>query len=181
MSAEGVLGLVAGVRDSSIALVGWALGSVIEGLASAIVIWRFTGARTSSAVSERQAQRAVAISFFVLAPYIAVQAIRDLVSGSTAAPGALGIAVTASSVVLMPLLWASKRRLARTLPARVDLRRKIGRNVAEMDVAQVPRSSPVGLPPDGLQIRRRHDRPDRHEIGSAGSNQRHAQFLAIVR
>ena len=43
MTGEGVLGLIAGITANSISLIGWALGSVIEGLASIIVIWRFTG------------------------------------------------------------------------------------------------------------------------------------------
>jgi hypothetical protein len=73
MTAEGAISLIAG----SIALTGWALGSAIEGLAS-IVIWRFTGTRTMSESAERRAQRGVAISFWLLAPYIAIQAIRDL-------------------------------------------------------------------------------------------------------
>jgi hypothetical protein len=80
MTGEGVLGLVAGITANSISLIGWALGSVIEGLASIIVIWRFTGSRTVSETSERHAQRAVAISFFLLAPYIAVESVRDLVA-----------------------------------------------------------------------------------------------------
>ena len=48
MTGEGVLGLVAGIAANSISLIGWALGSVIEGLASIIVLWRFTGSRTVS-------------------------------------------------------------------------------------------------------------------------------------
>ena len=43
MTAEGVIGLIAGFTAGSIALIGWALGSAIEGLASVIVVWRFTG------------------------------------------------------------------------------------------------------------------------------------------
>src|SRR5215831_17890499 len=80
MAAEGVIGLIAGLTAGSIALVGWALGSGIEGLASAIVVWRFTGSRMLSGTAERRAQRAVAVSFWLLAPYIAVEAIRDLVA-----------------------------------------------------------------------------------------------------
>jgi len=45
MTGEGVLGLIVGIAANSISLIGWALGSVIEGLASIIVIWRFTGQR----------------------------------------------------------------------------------------------------------------------------------------
>ena len=48
MTAEGSAGLAAGLAAGSVALTGWALGSVIEGLASVIVIWRFTGTRALS-------------------------------------------------------------------------------------------------------------------------------------
>jgi hypothetical protein len=56
MAAEGAVGLIAGVAAGSIALVGWALGSGIEALASVIVVWRFTGARMVSETAERRAQ-----------------------------------------------------------------------------------------------------------------------------
>ena len=79
MTVEGAVGLTAGLRSGSIALVGWALSSVVEGLASVIVIWRFTGSRTLSATAEERAQRAVAVSFWLLAPYVAVESVRDLI------------------------------------------------------------------------------------------------------
>jgi divalent metal cation (Fe/Co/Zn/Cd) transporter len=115
MTAEGVLGVLAGALASSVALVGWGLGSAIEGLAAVIVIWRFTGSRTHSPTAERRAERAVAVSFFLLAPYIAVEAVRALAAGTQPDTSALGIAVTASSVVLMPALGVAKRRLGRQL------------------------------------------------------------------
>lgn len=115
MSAEGVLGLVAGIQAQSISLLGWALGSVIEGLASVIVIWRFTGARTQSETAEGRAQKAVAVSFFLLAPYIAVEAVRDLISGHQAAASGLGVIITVASLLVMPLLGVAKQRLGRTL------------------------------------------------------------------
>jgi hypothetical protein len=79
MTAEGAVGLVAGLAVGSVALTGWALGSAIEGLASVVVIWRFTGARTLSEIAEQRAGQAVAVSFWLLAPWIAVEAIRDVV------------------------------------------------------------------------------------------------------
>jgi divalent metal cation (Fe/Co/Zn/Cd) transporter len=115
MAAEGVVGLLAGYAAGSIALVGWALGSVIEGLASVIVVWRFTGSRMLSESAERRAQRAVAVSFWLLAPYIAFEAIRDLAGHHAATASAVGIALTASSVVIMPVLGIAKRRLGRQL------------------------------------------------------------------
>lgn len=115
MTAEGVVGLVAGFAAGSIALVGWALGSGIEGLASVIVVWRFTGSRTLSPTSERRAQQLVAVSFWLLAPYIAVEAIRDLAGHHPASATTLGIALTASSLVIMPVLGIAKRRLGARL------------------------------------------------------------------
>jgi divalent metal cation (Fe/Co/Zn/Cd) transporter len=115
MTAEGVVGLIAGFAAGSIALVGWALGSAIEALASVIVVWRFTGSRTLSQTAERRAQKAVAVSFWILAPYIVIEAVRDLAGHHPAAASGLGIVLTASSVVIMPALGVVKRRLGRRL------------------------------------------------------------------
>lgn len=115
MTVEGVVALLAGAAAGSVALIGFGLSSVVEGLASVIVIWRFTGSRTHSHMSEERAQKAVAISFFLLAPYIAVESAQKLVGGEHAATSAIGIALSASSVVLMPLLGRAKRRLGRQL------------------------------------------------------------------
>jgi divalent metal cation (Fe/Co/Zn/Cd) transporter len=115
MAAEGVVGLAAGLAAGSIALVGWALGSGMEGLASVIVVWRFTGSRMPSETAERRAQKAVAVSFWLLAPYIAVQAIRDLAAHHPASTSPVGIALTASSLLIMPVLGIAKRRLGERL------------------------------------------------------------------
>lgn len=115
MTVEGVLGLIAGFTSGSISLIGWALGSAIEGLASVIVVWRFTGSRTLSETSERRAQKAVAISFWLLAPYIVIQAARDLIVGHQAEATVLGIVLTALSVIVMPALGVAKRRLGARL------------------------------------------------------------------
>jgi divalent metal cation (Fe/Co/Zn/Cd) transporter len=115
MTAEGVVGVIAGVAASSIALVGWALGSAVEALASVIVIWRFTGSRTLSETTERRARKAVAVSFWILAPYIVIEAVRDLTGHHRAAVSALGIILTASSVIVIPVLGTVKRRLGQRL------------------------------------------------------------------
>jgi divalent metal cation (Fe/Co/Zn/Cd) transporter len=115
MSVEGAVGLAAGVAAGSIALIGWALSSGVEGLASAIVIWRFTGSRMLSETSEARAQKAVAISFWLLAPYVAVEAVHELLTGQRPAASVLGIVLTATSVAVMPVLGIAKQRLARRL------------------------------------------------------------------
>ncbi len=115
MTLEGVFGLYAGLAAASIALIGWALGSVIEGLASVIVVWRFSGSRVLSETAEHTARRAVAISFFMLVPFIAIESVRNLAEHHHPSSSLLGILLTASSVVLMPLLGRAKQRLAKTL------------------------------------------------------------------
>jgi divalent metal cation (Fe/Co/Zn/Cd) transporter len=115
MSLEGAAGVLAGIEANSISVLTWAASSAVEGLASAIVIWRFTGRRTLSEHAERRAQRWVAASFFLLAPYFLYEAVNRLIAGSAVEPAPLAIALTASSVVLMPLLGWAKLRLGRTL------------------------------------------------------------------
>ena len=99
----------------SIALIGWALGSAVEGLASVIVVWRFTGERTLSETAERRAQQAVAVSFWLLAPYVAVESVRDLLSGHHADTAVIGMLLAASSVLVMPVLGCAKQRLGARL------------------------------------------------------------------
>ena len=53
MTAEGVVGITAGVLAGSIALVGFGIDSAIEGVASAIIVWRFTGSRIHSHAAEQ--------------------------------------------------------------------------------------------------------------------------------
>ncbi len=115
MTVEGAVGLLAGFRAGSTGLVGWALSSGVEGLASIIVIWRLTGTRTLSDTSERTAQRAVAVSFWLLAPYVAVQASHDLLTGSHPGASPVGIALTVSSILVMPALGRAKHRLGARL------------------------------------------------------------------
>ena len=115
MCTEGAIGLWQGLAAGSIALTGWALGSAVEGLASVIVIWRFTGSRTLSASAERRAQRGVAISFWLLAPYIAAESARDLVTGHHAETTVIGIALTAVALLEMPILGRAKHKLAARL------------------------------------------------------------------
>jgi len=115
MLIEGAVGLWQGLLVGSIALTGWALGSAVEGLASVIVVWRFTGSRTVSETAERRAQRGVAVSFWLIAPYIAAASLRNLFGEHRAETTVIGIALTAVAVVLMPVLGYAKRRLGTRL------------------------------------------------------------------
>jgi divalent metal cation (Fe/Co/Zn/Cd) transporter len=111
MTVEGVVGLIAGLDASALSVIVWAASSFVEGLASMIVIWRFTGSRTRSESSEQIAQRLVAGSFLLLIPFFVYEAIHRLIVGSDTTSSTLGIAVTASAIVLMPGLGWAKLRL----------------------------------------------------------------------
>ncbi|MGE4032464.1 MAG: cation transporter, partial [Thermoleophilia bacterium] len=112
MVAEGTIAIIAGITAGSIALVGFGIDSAIEGFASAIIVWRFTGHRIVSDVAEARAQKLVAIQFFVLAPYVAVESARVLIAGEHAEVSWLGMALAASSLAVMPYLGIAKGRLA---------------------------------------------------------------------
>jgi divalent metal cation (Fe/Co/Zn/Cd) transporter len=112
MSVEGVVAMIAGTVAGSIALVGFGLDSAIEGFASVIIIWRFTGSRVFSSHAEDRAQRLVAVQFFVLAPYVAVESVRALAGGEHPRVSALGMALAVFSLITMPLLGIAKQRLA---------------------------------------------------------------------
>jgi divalent metal cation (Fe/Co/Zn/Cd) transporter len=115
MCIEGGVGLWQGFASGSISLIGWALGSAVEGLASVIVVWRFSGTRTLSETAERRAQRGVAVSFWLIAPYIAAQSVANLVTGQHAEGTLIGIVLTAVAVLEMPLLGCAKHRLGARL------------------------------------------------------------------
>jgi divalent metal cation (Fe/Co/Zn/Cd) transporter len=115
MTAEGAIGVTAGIMANSIALIGYGLDSTIEGIASVVIIWRFTGNRVHSEEAETHAQRIVAVTFFLLAPYIVVAAIEHLVTGNQARASWVGIALALVSVTLMPQFGRVKKRLGTQL------------------------------------------------------------------
>ena len=112
MGLEGSIAIVAGIIAGSVALIGFGLDSAIEGFASLVIVWRFTGSRLLSHAAEERAQKLVAIQFFLLAPYVAFEAIHKLATGEQAETSWLGIALVTSSLIGMPLLGIAKRRLA---------------------------------------------------------------------
>ncbi len=115
MAVEGLVAIVAAIVADSVALLGFGLDSVIEGLASVIIIWRFTGTRKLSPTGEARAQKAVAITFFLLAPYVAYQAVAALIDRSRAETSWVGIGLAVTSLIVMPLLGIAKKRLATRL------------------------------------------------------------------
>lgn len=112
MTVEGAVAITAGILASSIALVGFGLDSVVEGVASVIIVWRFTGHRVFSHAAEQRAQELVAVQFFLLAPYVAFESVKTLVGGEHPDVSWVGIGLAGGSVVFMPMLGIAKERLA---------------------------------------------------------------------
>jgi divalent metal cation (Fe/Co/Zn/Cd) transporter len=113
--AEFAIALAAGLAAGSVALVGFGADSLIEALAGGVVLWLFTGNRSSSSSAERRAQQLIAASFFLLAAYIAVEAVRTLVSQDHPDPSWVGIGLAAFTVLTMPILASAKRRVGKEL------------------------------------------------------------------
>jgi divalent metal cation (Fe/Co/Zn/Cd) transporter len=111
MTFEGAVAIAAGLVAGSVALVGFGLDSAIEGFASLVIVWRFTGHRLLSEHAEQRAQRLVAIQFFVLAPYVAFEALHALIAGERPLASPVGIALALASLVLMPYLGRAKQRI----------------------------------------------------------------------
>jgi divalent metal cation (Fe/Co/Zn/Cd) transporter len=115
MAAEGAIAIIAAAIAGSVALLGFGLDSAIEGLASVIVVWRFTGTRTLSETAEARAQKAVAVTFFLLAPCIVYDAVSTLIARDHARTSWLGIGLSIASLIVMPVLGLAKRRLGARL------------------------------------------------------------------
>jgi divalent metal cation (Fe/Co/Zn/Cd) transporter len=115
MTVEGAVAIIAALGAGSVALLGFGIDSAIEGLASVIVIWRFTGARRVSVEAEERAQKLVAVSFFLLAPYIAQDAVRTLINGEHPGTSWAGIGLSIGSIVVMPLLGRAKQGVGQQL------------------------------------------------------------------
>jgi divalent metal cation (Fe/Co/Zn/Cd) transporter len=112
MTIEGAVAITAGIVASSIALVGFGLDSVVEGVASLIIIWRFTGHRVFSNTAEQRAQKLVAVQFFLLAPYVGFESVKALLGGEHPDVSWVGIGLAVGSVIFMPMLGIAKERLA---------------------------------------------------------------------
>lgn len=110
---EAAIALTAGRIASSSALIGFGLDSIVEVLAAAAVAWQFSA--PDPRTRERIALRVVAFSFFGLAAFVSVDAIRTLVTAVEPDHSTVGIVLAAVSLVVMPLLSWFERRTGREL------------------------------------------------------------------
>jgi divalent metal cation (Fe/Co/Zn/Cd) transporter len=112
---EAAVAIAAGIVAGSIALVGFGADSLIESVAGVVLLWRFAGARVSSEPAERRAQRLIGVSFYVLAAYLAVEAVRTLAGAHHPDVSYVGIGLAAVTLVTMPPLAIAKARVGERL------------------------------------------------------------------
>jgi divalent metal cation (Fe/Co/Zn/Cd) transporter len=113
--AEGAIAITAGLLAGLISLVGFGLDSGIESAAAVLVGLRLAARLRHGEADERKERRtlkAVAVTFFLLAAYVVIEGVRDLLGGEEPDTSIVGIVLLAASVVVMPLLARAKRRVA---------------------------------------------------------------------
>jgi divalent metal cation (Fe/Co/Zn/Cd) transporter len=110
---EAAVAIGAGRAASSSALIGFGLDSVVEVLSAAAVAWQF--AAPDPGTRERAAMRAIALSFFGLAAFVTVDAVRALLGGAEPEHSTVGIVLAAVSLAVMPALSWFERRTGREL------------------------------------------------------------------
>lgn len=109
---EASVAIAAGVIAGSVALVGFGADSVIELAAGLVVLWRLASAR---AITERRAQQMIAVSFYLLGAYVAIEAMRSLAAGDRPAVSWVGIGLSVVTLATMPPLAKAKARVAEEL------------------------------------------------------------------
>jgi len=102
----------AGLIADSVALVGFALDSLVEISASIVVIWQLTGA---SKLREMRALRLIGTAFFVLSTYILTQSLQTLLSQAHPRQSPIGTAWLAATFIAMLLLAWGKEATGKKL------------------------------------------------------------------
>jgi divalent metal cation (Fe/Co/Zn/Cd) transporter len=112
---EAAVAIAAGVAASSIALIGFGTDSLVESIAGVVLLWRLGERRAQSEEAERRAQRLIGLTFWLIAAYIGIEAIRSLLGGDEPSVSYVGIGLAALTLVTMPPLAAAKANVAHQL------------------------------------------------------------------
>jgi cation diffusion facilitator family transporter len=126
-SLEAVVAISSGLMAGSIALVGFGLDSVVEVSSALVIVWRLShrsSDHTTDERIERRAVRLIAMSFFAIALYVVYDSATKLLGISDEPDSSpVGLAITALSLIVMPVLAWAKRRVAsglRSVALRAD-------------------------------------------------------------
>lgn len=112
MTVEAAVAITAGIAASSIALIAFGLDSVIEFAAAVIVVSQL---RSGNGQREQRAVQVVGVTFFLLAAYLVIESIGDLIGQARPGSSAAGMIVAAAALLVMPLLALAKQRTGQAL------------------------------------------------------------------
>ena len=117
---EAIIALGAGLLSGSVALIAFGFDSLIEVLSAVALLWRLlsTGPTATAAEQSRAERRAlylVAITFFLLAAYIAIDATQGLIARSAPETSPIGLGLSVASLIAMPSLGYAKQVTARQM------------------------------------------------------------------
>ena len=120
---EGLVSLWAAIAAGSVALLGFGIDSFVETTSGVILIWRLRAERHARDPEQierldQRAHRLVGLSLFLLAAYVAFDAVVALVASERPDPTMVGIAITVLSLAVMWWLARAKRRTAAELASR---------------------------------------------------------------
>jgi len=118
---EAAVAIGAGIAASSIALIGFGADSLVESMAGVVLLWRLGERRVRSEQAEQRAQRLIGLTFWLIAAYIGIEAVRSLIGGDEPSVSYLGIGLAAVTLVTMPPLAAAKARVAHPLGSAATL------------------------------------------------------------
>ncbi|MEJ5920256.1 MULTISPECIES: cation transporter [unclassified Corynebacterium] len=118
--AEGGLSMWAGRAADLSTMIGFGLDSFIESLVAILVALRLRGRLADESLTdakhrEHNTLRAVAVTFFLLAAYLAYEGISGLLGDKDPETSVIGVGVLVASAVVMPLLWWAKLHVGKQL------------------------------------------------------------------
>ena len=119
-AVEGVIAVAAALAAGSVALLGFGIDSFVETISGVVILWRIGAERRATSAErinlvEGLARRGVALSMWLLATYVAVDATLALVSGERPSASAVGVALLVLSIAVMKWLANAKRSVALAL------------------------------------------------------------------
>lgn len=116
---EGVIAVTAGLIAASPSLVGFGFDSFIESTSGAALLWRLrVDDEETRERREQIALRLVGASFLVLSAYVAYDSITTLIWRELPEASYIGIVLLVVSLIVMPILARSKRRVAKQINSR---------------------------------------------------------------
>jgi divalent metal cation (Fe/Co/Zn/Cd) transporter len=124
MLIEAGVAVTAGVIAGSLALTSFGFDSVIELVSASLVLRRLRAQLAEGQVNEQAEHRVlriIAITFFLLAAYVIAGSVTGLATRAHPERSAVGIGLTVSSLLVMPMLGWRKQRVGQSLRSQLVL------------------------------------------------------------